>query len=354
MMEPLLHTKIRDSECLTTDRSTAALVYVPYYATLCLRRTSLRVSGGVNQRLPLAENGALRKLEARLREHLLRTEPELLDCPERYVLGVGSFLKNVFLHHTFLTRWERPFRRIGLLMMELLGSAGSLRAVRKRYPGAMAVPYPSNFDAPIPPRARTSAIAAAFGLDDGVDANLRLRAELRRQCVAQPAACTWLDLRGLHARSMSASGPNAAVLDAYERHAYCLQPAGDSLTRKGIFDALGAGCIPVGFDERSFTQYRHYLGDNAAAVARFTVVLPRNATARAVEELTARHRRGDDAAQRAAIARAWWSFQYDAAPLRLPRRTSAARCDAACVALRAARRNAATAGCAPRAKDKFS
>ena len=61
-----------------------------------------------------------------------------------------------------------------------------------------------------------------------------------------------------------------------------------------------------------------------------------------------RHRRGDDEAQRAAIVSAWWSFQYDAAPLSLPRRSSAARCDAACVALRAARRNAGNAGCAKR------
>ena len=76
------------------------------------------------------------------------------------------------------------------------------------------------------------------------------------------------------------------------------------MTRKGIFDALGAGCIPVVFDMRALSQYRLYFGDGPARVA---LVVPRNQTAHAVADLARLHRRGADVPIRAALAEAWWS-----------------------------------------------
>jgi len=36
---------------------------------------------------------------------------------------------------------------------------------------------------------------------------------------------------------------------------YCPAPTGDSVTRKSIFDALVAGCVPVLFSRASLAQY---------------------------------------------------------------------------------------------------
>ena len=99
------------------------------------------------------------------------------------------------------------------------------------------------------------------------------------------------------------------------------------MTRKGIFDALGAGCIPVVFDMRALSQYRLYFGDGPARVA---LVVPRNQTAHAVADLVRLHRRGADVPIRAALAEAWWSFQYEVA---VPW-GAGERCDALCVAMR--------------------
>jgi len=42
---------------------------------------------------------------------------------------------------------------------------------------------------------------------------------------------------------------------------FCLNPPGDTPTRKGLFDSMLAGCIPVIFDEASLSTYRWYIKD---------------------------------------------------------------------------------------------
>ena len=44
-----------------------------------------------------------------------------------------------------------------------------------------------------------------------------------------------------------------------QRARYCPAPPGDSLTRKSLFDALVAGCVPVIFSRASLEQYKWFL-----------------------------------------------------------------------------------------------
>ena len=46
------------------------------------------------------------------------------------------------------------------------------------------------------------------------------------------------------------------MITAFTGSEFCLQPPGDSPTRKSVFDSLVAGCIPVLFDP--FTAYYQY------------------------------------------------------------------------------------------------
>jgi hypothetical protein len=46
----------------------------------------------------------------------------------------------------------------------------------------------------------------------------------------------------------------------FESSSFCLQPRGDTLTRRSTFDAILAGCIPVFFHPGSaYTQYTAHL-----------------------------------------------------------------------------------------------
>uniref|UniRef100_A0A0A0KYJ7 Exostosin GT47 domain-containing protein n=1 Tax=Cucumis sativus TaxID=3659 RepID=A0A0A0KYJ7_CUCSA len=47
-----------------------------------------------------------------------------------------------------------------------------------------------------------------------------------------------------------------AVIELFLESEFCLQPPGDSPTRKSVFDSLISGCIPVFFDP--FTAYYQY------------------------------------------------------------------------------------------------
>lgn len=53
---------------------------------------------------------------------------------------------------------------------------------------------------------------------------------------------------------------------------FCLQPPGDSPTRRSLFDALITGCIPVLFNP--FTAYYKYLWHLPANESSYSVYIP--------------------------------------------------------------------------------
>jgi hypothetical protein len=103
-----------------------------------------------------------------------------------------------------------------------------------------------------------------------------LRRILKRQCLSPspssssfpkgvppstavpPGACHWLSTGG---KSRQAPLGLRDMLDLFQRSSFCLQPPGDSPTRKGIFDSILAGCIPVVFNTRTLEdQYPWHIG----------------------------------------------------------------------------------------------
>lgn len=50
------------------------------------------------------------------------------------------------------------------------------------------------------------------------------------------------------------------VLEVMKRSEFCMQPPGDSFTRRSVFDSVLAGCVPVFFSEHTaYSQYEWYL-----------------------------------------------------------------------------------------------
>ena len=52
-----------------------------------------------------------------------------------------------------------------------------------------------------------------------------------------------------------------AIAEAYSAATFCLQSGGDQPSRKGIFDAIAYGCIPVVFDHRSLGVFIQHVED---------------------------------------------------------------------------------------------
>jgi hypothetical protein len=56
----------------------------------------------------------------------------------------------------------------------------------------------------------------------------------------------------------------------FQTATFCLQPPGDSYTRRSVFDSIVAGCIPVFFHQVSaYLQYKWYLPEDHAKYSVF-------------------------------------------------------------------------------------
>lgn len=85
----------------------------------------------------------------------------------------------------------------------------------------------------------------------------RLRAI--EHCQYRPQTCVFFDTG---TRSFTLNNAMIAKLDALVMSSvFCINPPGDTPTRKGLFDSLLAGCIPVIMDLASLSEYEWYIKD---------------------------------------------------------------------------------------------
>jgi hypothetical protein len=120
-------------------------------------------------------------------------------------------------------------------------------------PTWMSIPYPSSFhfwekslDIPWNRRPLGSRDITAVFIGGGKTINIAsktLRDRLKSQC-ARHSNCIWIDT-GRQRTALNIS----QYLALYRRSVFCLSPPGDSPTRKGLFDSILSGCIPVVFDK---------------------------------------------------------------------------------------------------------
>ena len=96
-----------------------------------------------------------------------------------------------------------------------------------------------------------------------------LRRKLHAQC-GESDNCKWL--RTAHSCT-GVLGSNQSTVLLYRRSIFCLAPAGDSLTRKSVFDSYTTGCIPVIFARATLSQYFWHLSESEIDAS--TVYLPK-------------------------------------------------------------------------------
>jgi xyloglucan galactosyltransferase MUR3 len=257
MLDVIFHCRMQRYACLTDDAGHAAAVFVPFYASLDGGRhlwnsTAARDALAVDLVAWLARRTEWRAAGGR--DHFLvagRTTWDFrreTDADE----GWGTKLLNVpaVRNMTALVLESSPWHR-----------------------GAnLAVPYPTGFHpetaADVAARQEKARNAERRWLFSFVGAprpgtEKTARAEIIRQCGAS-RRCTHF-----RCTKPSASAPSScessprAVMRLMESSTFCLQPHGDTPTRRSTFDAVLAGCVPVFFHpESAYTQYtRHLPGD---------------------------------------------------------------------------------------------
>uniref|UniRef100_A0A0E0BBC1 Exostosin GT47 domain-containing protein n=1 Tax=Oryza glumipatula TaxID=40148 RepID=A0A0E0BBC1_9ORYZ len=249
VLDIIFHGRMKRYGCLTGDPAAAAAVFVPFYGSCDLGRHIFHRNASVKDALSEDLVGWLtRRPEWRAmggRDHFFVAGRTTWDFRRERDEGWewGSKLLNypAVQNMTAILVEASPWSRNNL-----------------------AVPYPTYFHpetaadvAAWQRRVRAAARPWLFSFAGGPrKGNGTIRADIIRQCGAS-SRCNLF-----HCHGAAASGCNApgAVMRVFESSRFCLEPRGDTMTRRSTFDAILAGCIPVFFHPGSaYTQYTLHL-----------------------------------------------------------------------------------------------
>ncbi|XP_044487704.1 xyloglucan-specific galacturonosyltransferase 1 [Mangifera indica] len=242
-LELIFHKKLLKHPCRVYDEREAKLFYVPYYGGLDILRWHFRnVSHDVKDSLSL----------------------ELV----KWLESKDSWTQHSGKDHVFvLGKISWDFRRCdgswGTRFLELDQMQNPIKLLIERQPwhvNDIGIPHPTyfhphsdediiNWQLKVIRSQRKSLVSFAGGARPGQTENIR--SILIDQCTSSHMeTCKFLNC------SSGACVKPKPVIDLFMESEFCLQPPGDSPTRKSVFDSLISGCIPVLFDP--FTAYYQY------------------------------------------------------------------------------------------------
>ncbi|KNA10053.1 hypothetical protein SOVF_148020 [Spinacia oleracea] len=241
-LEPVFHNRILNHPCRVYSPEEAKLFFVPFYGGLDILRWHFK------------------KVPTEVKDSLSNELVEWLDKQK-------TWRRNFGLDHVFvLGKISWDFRRSenaswGSRLLELDELQNPMKLLIERQPwhlNDVGVPHPTNFhpssdqdiiswQEKIMQVDRKYLISFA-GAPRKAPASIRL--VLIEQCTSAPEVCNFLDCGGQNCVD------SAPVMKLFMESEFCLQPPGDSATRKSVFDSLIAGCIPVVFDP--FTAHYQY------------------------------------------------------------------------------------------------
>lgn len=277
MLELVFHRRMLEYPCLTSDPTHANAIYVPYYGGL----DSLKYLFG-----PEVNSSFQHGLD--LYDFLVH-----VDSPNIWSRNYGHD------HFMVMARpaWDfnQPLNSdplyFGTSFLELpeFYNVTALTHESRAYPWQeQAIPYPTSFHPPnlaffeswvnrLRRSRRTTLMLFAGG--GGISANPNVRRSIRLECE--------------NATSMSANGTGYEKLCEFVdcsngicqhdpirfmkpmlQASFCLQPPGDTPTRRSTFDGILAGCIPVFFEDLSAKkQYGWHLPEEK--YEEFSVSIPK-------------------------------------------------------------------------------
>ncbi|CAA7049503.1 unnamed protein product [Microthlaspi erraticum] len=264
LLAVIFRERMKHYECLTKDPSLASAIYVPFYAGFDVSRHLWGYNTTVRDELAIKLAKWLSK------------RPEWMKMNGR--------------DHFFATgRIAWDFRRVSdqdsdwgnkLMLLPEFSNMTMLAIETTAWTNEFAVPYPTYFH----PKSLTeismwqkkvksvkrrylfSFVGAPRPKMDG-----SIRGEIIKQCLASHGRCKFLNCNDSGGKDCD--NP-VKIMKVFQNSVFCLQPSGDSYTRRSIFDSILAGCIPVFFSPGSgYNQYKWYFPKD---YKKFSVYVPEN------------------------------------------------------------------------------
>ncbi|KAB1225951.1 Xyloglucan galactosyltransferase KATAMARI1 [Morella rubra] len=248
-LEVIFHNRMKQYECLTNDSSFASAIYVPYYAGLDVARylwysnTSMRDAGSLEVVKWVREKPEWEKMWGR--DHFVVAGRITWDFRREGDQDSDWGNKLMFL----------PESR-NMTMLAIESSPWSNNDV--------AIPYPTYFHPSTDHevfqwqnrmRSRKRMYLFSFAGAPRPKLQNSIRGEIIEQCQASRTKCKLLEC----SRGSKCYEP-VYVMKMFQSSVFCLQPPGDSYTRRSAFDSILAGCIPVFFHPGSaYVQYIWHL-----------------------------------------------------------------------------------------------
>ncbi|KAM7263191.1 hypothetical protein ACFE04_000874 [Oxalis oulophora] len=261
MLEVIFHSKMKSYECLTKDSSVASAVYVPFYAGIDMSlylwgyNITVRDSSGINLMKWLVQQPEWGKMQGR--DHFL----------------VAGRISWDFRRQTDNeSDWGSKLR-----FLPESNNMSMLSIEASSWKNDYAIPYPTCFHPSKEKdvslwqklmRVQKRKYLFSFAGAPRPEYQSSIRGNIIEECQSSTNLCKLLDC---NYGAINCDNP-VNVMRVFRDSVFCLQPVGDSYTRRSIFDAILAGCIPVFFNPGSaYSQYIWHLPKNHT---KYSVYIP--------------------------------------------------------------------------------
>nr|XP_011463740.1 PREDICTED: xyloglucan galactosyltransferase KATAMARI1 [Fragaria vesca subsp. vesca] len=278
IMELIFHRRMLEYPCLTSDPVQADAVYLPYYTGL----DAMKYLYG-----PEVNSSADQGLE--LFRFLQDDMPEVWDRNS----GHDHFMVLARPAWDFSQPLDSDPPTWGTSLLELphFFNVTALTVESRAWPWQeQAVPYPTSFHPPNlsllqswiqrARRSKRTCLMLFAGGGGVATGNPNIRRSIRNECVNSTRNVThnvhgYLKLCDIVDCSNGICEHDPIrFMKPMLQASFCLQPPGDTPTRRSIFDSILAGCIPVFFEEMSArTQYGWHLPEDQ--YPEFSVYIPK-------------------------------------------------------------------------------
>ncbi|XP_024517501.1 xyloglucan galactosyltransferase MUR3-like isoform X2 [Selaginella moellendorffii] len=262
--ELIFHESMKGYECLTSDWKRATAIYVPFYA-------GFEMSRHVGQKNVSVRDEAGK----RLGKWLQRQEQWKASGGRDHFMVSGRITWDFIRSSSSPESWGNNL----LLLPWTRNMSVLLIEARPWLPNEHGIPYPTYFHPSTASQLQSwqqrlrhsfrSRRRRLIGFVGAVKAKNLVRDRVFDQCRKSSQHCRMLDCQG---ESGGECHDPHRVMELFLSSTFCLQPRGDSFTRRSTFDSLLAGCIPVFFSE--YSAYSQYAWNLPADSSSYSVLIP--------------------------------------------------------------------------------
>ncbi|KAK2642897.1 hypothetical protein Ddye_024660 [Dipteronia dyeriana] len=262
LLEVIFHNRMKQYKCLTRNSSLASAIFVPFYPGLDLNRYLWSRST-----MKLKDNDTFDLVK------WLKQRPEWKRMSGRDHFMVAGRISWDFRRDSNNDfDWGNKL----LLLPETKNMTMLVIESSPWHTNDFAIPYPTYFHPSTDEevfewqsRMRNQTRPFLFSFVGAGRPNLpdSIRTELMDQCRSSKKCRLMECVKGFN----KCYNPEY-VMRMFQNSVFCLQPAGDSFTRRSTFDSILAGCIPVFFNPGSaYVQYVWHLPKN---YSKYSVFIP--------------------------------------------------------------------------------